>query len=91
MPVDKAYIENRIKNPAGHGIKEIKVLRDKKGELPVNEQIGPTCAIYALHAAITIKNGNCRLARKNVYGDWRTITGRAKSMRELAKDGRLVD
>ena len=48
-------IEGRINNPAKHGITKIHVLRDKGNQLPVNQQVGATCGIYALDAALRIQ------------------------------------
>jgi hypothetical protein len=48
-------IQDRINNPGKHGITKIHVLRDKRNQLPVNKQVGTTCGIYALDAALRIQ------------------------------------
>jgi hypothetical protein len=77
-------IEDRIKKPASYGITKISVLRAGT-QLPVNKQVGATCGIYALQAALHIQN--CKVApRKQVFGNWRSIGIPADgSIRGMAK------
>jgi hypothetical protein len=84
-------VEDRINNPARYGITKIRVLR-VGAKLPVNKQVGATCGMYALQAALLIQG--CTVApppRKQVLGyNWRdfdppilknvSIRGRAKEM-----------
>jgi hypothetical protein len=80
-------IEDRIKNPAFYGIAKIRVLRDKLNRLPVNKQVGATCGIYALQAALQMQ-GDKIAPRKQVFGDWRSNPGilRKGSIRGMAKE-----
>ena len=80
-------IEDRIKNPAFYGIAKIRVLRDKLNRLPVNKQVGATCGIYALQAALQMQ-GDKIAPRKQVFGDWRSNPGilRKDSIRGMAKE-----
>ena len=48
-------IQDRINNPSKHGITKIRLLRDKRNQLPVNKQVGATCGIYALQAPLQIQ------------------------------------
>jgi hypothetical protein len=77
-------IEDRIKNPASYGITKISVLR-AGGQIPTNQQVGATCGIYALQAALHIQG--CKIApRKRVFGDWRSQgLSRDESIRGMAK------
>jgi hypothetical protein len=90
-----AEIEDRINHPKKYDITKIQVLR-ARGQLPENEQVGPTCGIYALQAAFDIK-GNRIAPRKQVFGDWRatgrfrptdSIRGKVKAM-GLSKIGEI--
>jgi hypothetical protein len=54
MLISETQIDDKINNPASYGITKIRVLR-ARGKLPVNKQVGPTCGIYALDAAIRIQ------------------------------------
>lgn len=87
METSVVEIEDMLKVPASHSIAKIKVLRDMDGKVPYNKQVGATCGIYALDAALQIQ-GQKFAARKHLFGDWRakgiprkaSLRGRAKYM-----------
>ena len=69
MLITAEEIEKLSKRPDKHSVEKIKVLRDD-GELPTNHQVGATCGIYALDAALQIR-GLMYAPRKQIFGDWR--------------------
>ena len=81
-----AEIEYRIKNPASYGITKIRVLLAGR-QLPVNKQVGATCGIYALQAALEIQ-GERIAPRKQALRDWRSNPAilRKHSIRGMAKE-----
>jgi len=93
MPtVTTAEIEKLVANPKRFSIKDIKVLRDLDKELPDNTQVGPTCGIYALDAALRIRGRNFA-PRKQYFNDeqnWRDKGFlKSGSIRGIAKDLKL--
>jgi hypothetical protein len=56
-------IEDQIARPADYKIVDIKVLK-AWNEIPINDQVGPTCGIYGLDAALQIQ-GKSFAPRRN--------------------------
>lgn len=89
MLVSGNEIKALIENPGAQEVEAIKVLL-AHNKLPINEQVGPTCGIYALDAAFQIQ-GKMIAPRKQVFGDWRSQQiPRNDSMRGLAKEKGLT-
>lgn len=82
-----AEIEDEIKNHARYGITKIRVLR-AEGQIPVNKQVGATCGIYALDAALRIQGHDIAPPRKRQEDpDWRSLSmPRNRSIRGKAKE-----
>jgi hypothetical protein len=86
--MSQALIEDHVNRPERHNVKEIKVLR-VGDELPINQQVGATCGIYALDAAMRIR-GIEWAPRKQFFDNWRSkgIPTRG-SIRGIAKESGL--
>jgi hypothetical protein len=83
-------LQQMIDTPEAFEITNIKILSDKAGALPNNEQSGPTCGIYGLHAALLLRGEYAPPARKSMFNDddgtWRSkFIERKKSFRGQAK------
>src|ERR1700674_355677 len=59
-------IEQQILHPAAYKISDIKVLK-AWGQIPKNNQIGPTCGIYALDAAMQIQGRDIAPRKKESH------------------------
>jgi hypothetical protein len=94
MLITAEEIEELELSKEKNDVAKIKVLR-AHGELPINEQVGATCGIYALDAALRIR-GLMYAPRKQFFGDWRlkkfpktgSIRGIAKNI-NLSKIGEI--
>ena len=84
MEMCKEDIEAMIADRAGDKLTEIEVLR-VGGEIPANEQKGPTCGIYALDAALKIRGVDVAPRRLHFSEDDK-IEGKKHSIRRVAKD-----
>ena len=88
MRMSQTSIEDHVSRPDRHNVKQIKVLR-VGNELPMNYQVGATCGIYALDAAMQIQ-GIQWAPRKQFFGDWRKKGIQTfGSIRGIAKDSGL--
>ena len=87
MEVCREDIESMVAGRTEYKFKEIKVLR-VGNELPENEQIGATCGIYALDAALKIR-GKDVAPRRSHFSDDDKIANR-RSIRGVAKDKGLT-
>jgi Actin maturation protease-like, C-terminal domain len=79
-------IEELVANPKRFSIEDIKVLRYENDGLPDNTQVGPTCGIYALQAAIQIRGELVAPRRRALPEDVRDSVDRKDIIRPLAKD-----
>jgi hypothetical protein len=83
-------IIGRADKPSEFKIEEIRVLRAANGLLPVNHQVGATCAIYALDAGLQIRGQMIAPPRKrDVPGYWSSQSHiLSPSIRQQAKPTR---